>query len=200
VNGSTSTSRVVPQLREVWQAADGSGRILTAELIDSAVPDAPLVPGTTRDDHAGLGTLSRPAARWSEDPVALAAQLDAGHPSSAGASERLVAVADVYRTQYVPPRLAAALLRVVASSPGVRLDGRTVDRVGRPGLAVSAMNGANLLPQRTTLVFDEDTGRLLDVEQTLTERAGALDVQVPAVVSYQVFLAAGRVDSVQQRP
>jgi hypothetical protein len=205
VRGNASTSAIVPQMREIWRAADGSGRIVTANITTDITADGaassvgPELSDPASDHTFGPGELSGGDQQWSMTPAALAEQLDEGHPAVVGPSERLVAVADVYREQYVPPALRGALLRVLATSPGVRLDGSTVDRAGRSGIAVSAMN-ARGLPKRYTLVFDPATGSLLDAEETLTTDPGKLEVKVPAVVSYQLFLSAGTVPRIQTRP
>ena len=53
----------------------------------------------------------------------------------------------------------------------------------------SAMSG---LPTRYVLIFDQVTGQLLDDEEILTRTAGKLNVAIPAVISYTVYLRAGR--------
>ncbi|MFC5662958.1 CU044_5270 family protein [Kitasatospora misakiensis] len=198
VRERTATSAIVVQDREVWLAADGSGRLRTASVEDGSAPTAS-DRAAGEDSVLGAGVLSVPDQKWSTDPAVLATQLDRGHPAAAGPSERLVAVADVYRSQHIAPQLRAALLRVLAESPELQLDGTTTDRAGRTGVAISATTGTGL-PRRHTLVFDPATGSLLDAEQILTSDPGKLNITVPAVVSYQLFLASGRVPTTDDRP
>ncbi len=46
-------------------------------------------------------------------------------------------------------------------------------------------------PARYLMIFDPVTGQLLDSEQILTTSAGRLNVAIPAVISYTVYLQAG---------
>jgi hypothetical protein len=55
------------------------------------------------------------------------------------------------------------------------------------GYALSVESDHTGLPTRYTAIFDPATGRLLDLEQTLTRSAGSLAVRVPATIGYTVF-------------
>lgn len=72
----------------------------------------------------------------------------------------------------------------MGSLPGLELLGETVDREGRPGIAVGIESAGSGLPTMHTLIFDPLDGRLLSEEQVLTRTAGALGVPVPSVISY----------------
>lgn len=51
------------------------------------------------------------------------------------------------------------------------------------------------VPERRTAIIDPATGALLGVETMLTERAGALNVRIPSVISYTSYLDSRYVDS-----
>jgi hypothetical protein len=110
------------------------------------------------------------------------------HPiAELGDAEVLVAVADAYRAGELSPAQRAAMFSVVASRRGVEALGRVTDRAGRSGYALSVESDHSGLPTRYTAIFDPASGRLLDLEQTLTRTAGALNVPVPSTIAYTVF-------------
>jgi hypothetical protein len=181
------TSAVVESRASTWTADDGSGR--TARMYQ--VPgDRPHVDDRTMS--AGELSLMWPLRSLPADDAALARELERGHPVENGPAERLVAIADAYRQMPLPPDVRAAVLRYLATTPGLTLTGRVVDRAGRDGLAVSVDSDYSGLPTRYTLIFDPDDGRLLGSEDMLTTTAGKLGVPVPSVIAYTVFLDGSR--------
>jgi hypothetical protein len=185
VDGERVESEVVPQLRETWFAADGSGRTVTSV----ERPGKP-VEISRRDVGAGAPPTMWPLRSLSPDDEELAGQLGRGHPRENGPAERFVAVQDAYGDMPLEPGVRAAILRYVAATPGLVVTGAVDDRVGRAGIAVSVNSDYSGLPTRYTLIFDERTGRLLDSESTLTTTAGKLGVPIPSVIEYKVFLSA----------
>lgn len=194
-------SATVPSTTETWQAPDGSGR-LRRVYGDPSFTSAASARSWRRqgigrpqpvDSRVGPGGMpfQWPPGTLSADPAVLRTQLAQGHPVAGGAAEVLVAIQDLYRQEPVPPPVQAAVLRILAGLPGLRYDGRTTDRAGRPGVAVSLDSSLGGLPERTIMVLDPATGRLLDAEGVLTRSPGKLDVRVPAVAEYTVFLDAG---------
>jgi hypothetical protein len=183
-------SEVVESRNRNWSADDGSGRSWTryrAPLHLPEVDDTTYGPGEL-GLHWALRSL--PA-----DDTALARALEAGHPVENGPAERLVAIGDAYRQMPLPPATRAAVLRYLAATPGLRLAGRVTDRAGRSGLAVQLDSDYSGLPTRYTLIFDPDDGRLLGREEMLTTRAGKLNVKVPSIIGYEVFLESHYTDS-----
>jgi hypothetical protein len=77
--------------------------------------------------------------------------------------------------------------------------GTVTDRIGRTGVAVSTESSNSGLNTRCTLIFDPNTGMLLDFEQVLLE-AGKLPVKVPATSSYTVWITTGHVNSIGDLP
>jgi hypothetical protein len=192
IDNQQVTSTVVPRLRDTWTAADGSGRL---RVTTDRPGRRPRVDDST-EAAGGLG-LMWPLGSLSADDVTLAEQLAAGHPAGNGPAERLVAITDAYLQMPIPPAVRAALLRYLAATPGLRLLGDVVDRNGRSALGFAVDSAYSGLPTRYTLVFDPHDGRLLDSEQMLTTTAGRLNVPIPSVIGYQLFLSAGYTDSLR---
>ena len=183
-------SRVVPSTAQSWIADDGSGRVVQVQ--DGHHQTRTLGPGewARMYDVAGLST----------DPAVLAGQLAVGHPTANGVAERLVAVTDLWKQQAPPPAPQAAMLRVLATQPGLVNRGTVTDRAGRTGVAVSIDSSYTGLPTRYTLILDPTTGMLLDYEEMLTTTAGKLNVPIPSVVSYTVWINYGDVGQIGDVP
>lgn len=209
VDGQQVRSAVVPEMREIWVAADGSGRLRVA----AGVPSFPSEqsrqawqaagrprPGIQDIRYPGGGLSAMYPRVLPEDVGGLRAALAVSHPVRNGPAETLVAISDLYNEQLPSGLTRASILDALAEVPGLQLQGRTIDRVGRPGVAVGVISTMTGLPTRFTLVFDEHDGRLLDQEQVLTTTAGRLDVPIPSVISYTTYLAGGWVDDVDGRP
>lgn len=109
-------------------------------------------------------------------------------------------IAGLLRETPAPPELRAALYRVAAEIPGIRLSSQHADSRGRTGVAVSLANPY----ERRTLVFDPDTAALL-AERAITlqdqrapDAAGSL---IPAGTETEIaYLDSGPVDSPDARP
>lgn len=182
VDGQQTSSTVIPQVARTWRAVDGSGRVETIALTPEGRHR------TVQTYQPGqLATMWAPGS-LSDNPPVLTKQLTQGHPTQNGPAERFVAVADAYRAMPLTSPVRAAMLRYLAATPGITLTGRTTDRAGRTGIAFSVQSDLSGLPTRYTMVIDATTGRLLDSEQTLTTTAGKLNVAVPSVISYTLYL------------
>jgi hypothetical protein len=87
--------------------------------------------------------------------------------------------------------LRAALYRVLAASPGIRLLGRTRDSIGRYGMDVAV----DVQDVRLEMIIDPATGELLQTSRTIRHRS-SLDPGQPLGLNYRVtFLASGIVTS-----
>jgi hypothetical protein len=166
-----------PQLRnrderEKWQRLGRPGA-------DSSPTTEVLQPNTPRE-------FSGPAPA---DRAALARYLTQGHPPENGPGETIVAITDLVRDRVLGSAQRAALLRVLASVPGLTYTGQTSDRAGRKGEAFTLRNAHGGLLHDDTLVVDPASGRLLDAEELLLQR-GKLDVRVPAVIQYELYLTS----------
>ena len=202
VDGHVVSSAVLPQVFEVWIGRDGSGRRISAY----GAPTFPTPeherawrrngsPGGDGNRHDEPLTPDQPLGWWqgttlSTDPVLLARQLQHAHPVENGPAEVLVAISDLHRERVLDGPLRAAVLRVLATVPGMEYHGGVTDRRGRVGAAFSLEHDLGGLPTRTTFVVDEATGQLLATEDVLTTTAGMLQVPIPSVTSYETFLVA----------
>ncbi|WP_322755013.1 hypothetical protein [Frankia sp. Cas3] len=91
----------------------------------------------------------------------------------------------------LPAGLVSAFWTILADAHGLVDRGSVIDREGRSVVAVSFDSDFGGLPTRYLLVADRTTGTLLGYEQVLTSKPGKLGVSIPAVISYQLWLAAG---------
>ncbi|GAA6527449.1 hypothetical protein [Intrasporangium sp. DVR] len=186
-------SAVVPLEVSLTVAADGTwhrvaayGRPVAGDLTATDLP----APGEVESDELfppGRAPRIFPEP-LAEDELGLRGQLAAAHPiDRLGTAELFVALTDLAKEQNPGPASRAAALRLLAGSPDVHSLGAMTDRDGRPGRGFAVDSDLTGLPTRYVLIVDPLTGRLLASEQVLTERAGRLDVDVPAVISYVVF-------------
>jgi hypothetical protein len=147
--------------REIWIGADGSGRIRETSS-DPTFPSAkdrhnwialgkPKLLTGPSDDHFGPGGLSDGPVDLSKlptDPAQLAAmissrKIEGGPP---GPAEDFVQVGDLLRESDASPALRAALFKVAAGIPGVKLLGTVTDSDGRSGTAIAFPHSASNEP------------------------------------------------------
>ncbi|GAA4580844.1 hypothetical protein GCM10023194_10340 [Planotetraspora phitsanulokensis] len=201
VKDGKTTSAVVPTERETWTAPDGSAHSVRR----AGAPEFPTTkaldhwkkqgwstkPGRPEVSDTPAGADSR---MWKDrpptDPEALKTWLEQGHPADNGPAETLVAITDLVGERVLSAPERAAVLRVLATVPGLQYEGTTTDRAGRTGKAFSLDSDHGGLPNRKTLIVDPADGRIVDDEETLTESAGRLGVPIPSVISYTVYLEA----------
>lgn len=207
-------SVLVPHIREIWIAPDGSGRLLVKsgeprflgprdEATWEAAGRPELGRPGTSDESFGPGGLSyTDFSKYSTDPDELYDQIhkkaEAYGPSTD--AEMLVLVGDLLRETVAPPDLRAALFRVAARIPGVELVGEVTDPAGRNGTAVARTSDDAGFLERNELVFDPDTSELLAERQVLLEPVDWLDAEPGTVIGYAVYLNSGVVDSTSERP
>jgi hypothetical protein len=149
--------------REIWIGQDGSGRIRETET-DPTFPtakdrqqwlalgkSAPPLVGPPSDEHFGPGKLVDGPVDLSKlptDPAQLAAlissrKIEGGPP---GPAEDFVQVGDLLRESDASPALRAALFKVAAGIPGVKLLGTVTDSDGRSGIAIAFPHSASNEP------------------------------------------------------
>ncbi len=146
------------------------------------------------------GLTLGPVNEWKlpTDPAQLGALLrqraiEGGPP---GPREDFVQVGDLLRETGAPPALRAALFKVAASIPGVRVLGRVTDRLGRAGIVVAYTDRppAGKDPGTyglTELIFAPKTSALLDEQTVLVDTR----THTRTVTSWTVYIASGVVDS-----
>ncbi|GAA0422985.1 hypothetical protein Acor_58540 [Acrocarpospora corrugata] len=202
-DGQASTA-VVPTVTELWTPISATDMVRRVER-----PGRPIVIGYGSEWTAGAvasGTsgsdelMSVEAALLSRSPEDLPldatalrrALLPAARvPDDVPEVYQLVeAVVGLFSERYVPPRLSAVLWRMLADEPHLGFLGDTTDRAGRAGRAI-ALDVSRGLPKRLVLIIDPETGRLNSSEVILTKDAGRLNVSIPAVIGYKLFLRQG---------
>lgn len=222
-----ATSTIEPTLTETWTSRDGSGRSVAVQG-EAAVTrvggrnDVRIVrTGSGRTDTLTFGengTQRIPLVdlgRFSRDPKALSKELliNNGTLTYRKADDnpdwlqRVTNIRELYRRQVIPPDLRAALLRVLSETPGLVTLGRGHDRVGRRVVAVGFQSSSYGRPAASNFLFDPDTGVLVGYEEIVTATRinpdtgrDYLNVQTPAVVEYEAYLAAGRTNATNARP
>jgi hypothetical protein len=181
IRGNTSTSAVVPSRTSEWLARDGSGRRVTTG-VDPRTGDKIKGKVDQLTAEGGMG----PLLRYPTEPRALAAILD----KKARPVGELDAVRDAYRAQPLAPAVRAAMLRYLADADGLTVSGNVTDRAGRKGIGFSVESDAAGLPARYTMIIDPANGKVLGEEEMLTKDAGKLNVRIPSMISYTVYLSA----------
>lgn len=188
VDGTVLSSRIEPAERELWVAADGSGRIEETRN------------GTETDFSSdfGPGELGAMTIEDASSVQELEERLLADHQGRT-AGQWFVAIGDIWRQQSVSPQLQSALLSILAEQNGIDVLGTVEDRAGRPGIAVSTI--AERRDTQYVLILDADTGDVLDFETiALAPHAAPAPVTPPATISYTLWLDSGRTDSTTERP
>ena len=192
---------------ERWQARDGSGR----DIGPYAGGGDERVRASAHPFRFGTRSLSyRQLAALPTDPAGLSrvlertarrqlrAGLAAGTPLLRGPAARTYAVFTVLRSAYespAPPALRAALFDVMATLPGLTLEGEGIDHAGRHGTAISTVLG----DVRFRVLIDAGTGDLLETQRILVRPSRQLGQAKPGVYSWATNLAAQPVDRVGDR-
>ncbi|GAA1011954.1 hypothetical protein Aple_013880 [Acrocarpospora pleiomorpha] len=197
--GHTSTA-VIPTVVEQWTPVAPSGTARRREhrgepiIIGYGSPEtAAAVSDSTPLSDEVISQVSPAAENLPPDAEDLRqALLRTGPvPSDIPDGYRLVqAVIDLHSEQVISPRLSAALWRMLSGQPHLVYLGATTDRAGRAGEAI-AFEATVGLPKRWVLIIDPTSGRLNSSEEILTKDPGKLDVTVPAVIGYKLFLRQG---------
>lgn len=172
ISGGSTVSAIQPETRQPWRRPDGSGRSVTRtgepEFRSEADRDAweSASGGVGERSWGPIANPRRPPTDVQELAKWLYRQ---NPPGSIGPIKTFVATTDHLLSERVLlPTERAAVLRLIADLPGLRLDGRTSDRVDRPALVFS---------------LDSAYG-------ALTTSPGELNVSIPAVIKYETYLRA----------
>lgn len=185
-------SVVIPSRTSAWLAKDGSGRRVTThpglkEVLPKVSVD-PRIRARLQDrvedlsGEGGMGALRH----YPTERRALAAILDENN-SPVGEFD---AIQTAYGAQPLTPAVRAAMLRYLADTDGLTVSGKVTDRAGRQGIGFSVESDGAGLPARYTMIIDPATGKLLGAERMLTKDAGKLNVPIPSVISYTVYISA----------
>ena len=123
---------------------------------------------------------------------------------------RVARVAGLLRNAPIPPKVRAALMRALATQPGVRAIGHDTDPLRRRGVALASDDraaevtgeyGAPKAEQgtyrfRSVIIFDERTGALLSLQDELTTPGGPYaDMKPGFIINYQTDRSADWTDT-----
>ncbi|NEA29451.1 hypothetical protein, partial [Actinomadura bangladeshensis] len=154
--------------------------------------------------------LSGDETRWGQNPGA-----------KSGREPALTASAGIWRTSSilggtpVPPKVRAGLMRALASLPGIQAIGRVADPMGREGVALAAAERTAKITgeyggpkaerggygHRLVIVFDEKTGGVLSVQDTLTKPGGPYAEMKPGfIINYVAVRSSGWTDTKPEPP
>jgi hypothetical protein len=97
----------------------------------------------------------------------------------------------------LPPKLSAALYRVIADLPGMRLIGPTRDPLGRPGVAIGYFFTHQ--PGRAELIFDPTTGVFL-AERGISLNSKIMHAPVGSVTDWTAIVDQGVAQSDREIP
>ena len=208
VSGPSESFNVLRQVtRQVWSAADGSGRMIeqfgppsfptTADRAAWVADGSPsLLPRSgTIDQTEGPGSLSvADLSALPTDPQTLGSDIAERKviDGPQGNAETFKIIAELLSETDASPALRSALYRVAAGLSGVSLVGTVTDSLGRSGTAISY--GA--AGERYELIFDTSTSSLLATEETVTDPNHAgISVPVGTVIGSTTYVASAPVSS-----
>ena len=210
-SGGARYTVLLPEKRQIWIAANGSGRILET----FADPNFPSARDRANWEAAGSPPIQHPPAdmsfgpgglvdgptnlsRLPTNPSALAAEISSrkieGGPL--GPAEDFTQVADMLRETDASPALRSALYQVAAGLPGVEALGTVTDHSGRRGVGIACVNKG----LRHELIFDPKTSALLGEYYTIVGRGSGYDAPVGTVVGWEVYLQSSVVNSLPSAP
>lgn len=184
-DGEVFDHGIAESIRQDWRAPDGSGRTVTTE--DGRV-DAMEVP----PQPAALGIATAPA-----ETVEETRRLLREGKAQWTSTQWFEAYIASWAAHIISPMEQAAYLQELGEQPDVEVLGEVTDRAGRSGIATST-SSADI---RTVLIFDPNTGSLLDFERiALSTSAVEVPVPIPSTVGYTVFLDRGYTSEEGERP
>ncbi len=158
--------------RETWFAQDPDSYGWEGNLIREFGQDWPI-------DYSGPAPagVDRPTYRWltslPDEPSALLDVLyDQAQFIERQEPEQAVfdLIGNLINEQALPPRTAAAFYRAATLIPGVEMDRRATDALGRPGTGISRTD--SVFGTRNTWVFDSTTHKLLGMRYHFTSDSG----------------------------
>jgi hypothetical protein len=208
--GGTTILRAID---ETWVARNGSGRIYERVLNRASIGNLHLRLQTdqrlrvsTRPFSVGATSFSyRQLQQLPSDPRRLAAVVDRlaertarayKDPPSAARSTIALYILRSIALLPTPTPVRAAVYRVMANTHGIRLLGRRRDAVGRTGELLVTTLG----PERSEIIINPATGRLLQVTRILMRRSPLLPGWRPGLISRDTYVEESVVGSTRARP
>lgn len=188
-----------PQSRLHYKDWSLNTRVYADDSVTSEISaeDHQLVTGAdgsgTERRTAEAGHTETYKVKWTPvptDPAAFKAWLAGRNVPFTDAMGAAETSGELLRSQALSPVQRATLLSAIADLPGLRFDGKVTDRAGRKGQAFSAESSRSGLPTRYTFIVNPSSGTIMGQEEMLTKTAGKLNVPVPSVISYTLYLKA----------
>jgi hypothetical protein len=197
---------LLPETRQIWNASDGSGRIL--ETFGTPVFYTSQYEQNWK--HAGSPSLSKPSdwhfgpgglplsskiAGLSTDPSTLASQISAGAFEGTPGSpvDELEQFGDLLRETDASPALRAACLSVIATISGVVLNRNATDAIGRHGVGFE-LPFEDLMIE---LIFDPKSAAFLGEKDWMTKAGTGGSAGWPAgsILNWTAYVAHGLVSN-----
>jgi hypothetical protein len=155
-------------------------------------------------DHTfGPGEISLAhLAELSTDVPALAQHVQemAAATDNAVAWQMFENVGSLLREMPHSTEMRQALFQVGSEIEGVEVIEQTVDRIGRPAVALIYKGSFNAMTTRRMLFFDPETYMLLGEEEILIEPTPWFDAEPGETIGWITYLDSGWVDSTESRP
>jgi hypothetical protein len=203
----------LPEQRQIWIGADGSGRIQETYGTPSFVTPAdraawvthgsPALSTAPSDTTFGPGTLSdgpQDLSQLPTDPIQLGSMLSArkieGGPP--GPAEDFAQIGDLLRETDASPALRSALYQVAETIPGVKLLGTITDHDGGSGVGLARVDSDG---EEFEYVFNPSTSALLGEQDVASvPNAGQPGAAAGTVLNWAVYVSSGVVDSLSATP
>ena len=202
---------LVPFHREVWIAADGSGRIRVTEGEPEFLSEQdratwqeagrPRI-ALSRDQSVGPGGfVVNDLAALSNDPDDLKRYLTNELAGSAKPIEAALfdRIRELLSESDLAPRLKAALYQVAATIDGIELLDDVADRAGRTGVAVGLTYVHSGVERRSVLLFDPATAELLGTESIILSESPDIRAPLPATIGYVTYETPEIVDHIPDK-
>jgi len=183
---------IAVQTIQYWVAPDGSGRMSASGEPSCGFPTSETFAKGQSDDSVYPDAASLPT-----DPAALEQIIEQkyeGGKSDVGATFQF---AGTFLQSGAPPKVRAAIYRMIESLPGVQFLGSMTDKLGRHGIAV----GYTEYGVRDILIFNPATSAILEREGVAVDPAaiptapGIQSFKTGQVINYTIYVRSAVVNS-----
>ncbi len=183
---------VAVQTIQYWVAPDGSGRMSA-----SGEPACGFATSETFAKGQADDSVYPDAAALPTDPAALEQIIEQKYEGGMPDAGATFQFAGTFLQSGAPPKVRAAIYRLIESLPGVELLGSMTDKLGRHGIAV----GYTQYGVRDILIFDPATSAVLEREGVAVNPAaiptapGTQPFKTGQVINYTVYVRSAVVNS-----
>jgi hypothetical protein len=210
-DGSGRVRRSGAQAIGVWSSADGRMRRLRAvvEGRDRTARDVTFGPGRFAElyEKVNPGVLHGRIDELPTDPKVLEAELgrklretlDFNPDPDTQSLQMLQLIEQILAYPLASPKLRSAVYEIAAGLEGVEISEHVTDPVGRPAAAIALCSAA--IPARYEVFFDPATSATLGTREfDVASCDDARSHRSSGLISYNVYLKQGTVDSVHEQP